>query len=116
MQRHNSGSHPRLSRRGVVRALGASAAALTLGGSLSHVAAQTSTPESSSVAESLMYTLVERRTVNPVSMEETIERGQREFFPLLLAAPGVVSFSLARHRCAECHEHGDHRLGEPGAG
>ena len=94
MQRHDSRSHPRLSRRGVLGALGASAAALSQGGSLSRVTAQPSTPESSPATESMMYTLVERRTVNPATIEETIQRGQREFFPLLLAAPGFVSFSL----------------------
>ncbi len=94
MQRHNSVSHSSLSRRGAVGALVASAAALSLGGYLSRVTAQTATPENSPAKESLMYTLVERRTVNPATIEETIQRGQSEFFPLLLAAPGFVSFSL----------------------
>jgi hypothetical protein len=55
-----------------VGAIGVSAAALSLGGHLSRVTAQTSTPESSPAKESLMYTLVERRTVNPATIEETI--------------------------------------------
>ena len=41
-----------------------------------------------------MYTIVERRTVNPATIEETIRRGQSEFFPRLLAAPGFAGFSL----------------------
>jgi hypothetical protein len=94
MQRHYSVSPSSLSRRRTVAALGVSAAALSLGGSLSRVTAQSSTPQSSPGTESLMFSLVERRTVNPATIEETIQRGQSEFFPLLLAAPGFVSFSL----------------------
>ena len=93
MPRHNSVSTSSLSRRTAVRALGA-AAALSLGGHLSRAATQTATPESSLAKESLMYTIVERRTVNPATIEETIRRGQSEFFPRLLAAPGFAGFSL----------------------
>ena len=93
MQRHNSASPSSLSRRGAVGALAAATAALSLGGSLNRVTAQPATPERSPAKESLMYSLVERRTVNPATIEETIQRGQSEFFPLL-AAPGFVSFSL----------------------
>ncbi len=93
MPRHNARLLSGLSRRTAVRAFGA-AAALSLGGHLSRAVAQTATPESSLAKESLMYTIVERRTVNPATIEETIRRGQSEFFPRLLAAPGFAGFSL----------------------
>lgn len=41
-----------------------------------------------------MYTWVERRKVNMARVQETMERGQRDFFPKLQAAPGFQSFSL----------------------
>ncbi len=41
-----------------------------------------------------MYTIVERRKVNPETMQETIQRGQGEFFPHLQAAPGFTGFYL----------------------
>ncbi len=41
-----------------------------------------------------MYTMVERRKVNPESIHETIQRGQSEFFPQLRAAPGFTGFYL----------------------
>lgn len=41
-----------------------------------------------------MYTMIERRTINRGRLQETIQRGQREFFPPLQRAPGFVSFSL----------------------
>src|SRR5215210_154468 len=94
MQRHKAIADSTLSRRRAVRGLGASAVALSLVGHLSRATAQMATPKSSPVKESLMYTIVERRTVNPETIEETIQRGQSEFFPRLLAAPGFVSFSL----------------------
>jgi hypothetical protein len=81
-----------LSRRMALGPLGASA--LSLGGHPSRASAQPATPESSLAKESLMYTIVERRTVNPATIQETIQRGQFEFFPLLLAAPGFSGFYL----------------------
>ena len=41
-----------------------------------------------------MYTWVERRTVNPERLHETIERAQSAFFPKLQQAPGFTGFSL----------------------
>lgn len=41
-----------------------------------------------------MYTWVERRKVNPERLQETIQRGQRDFFPKLQAAPGFAGFYL----------------------
>jgi heme-degrading monooxygenase HmoA len=39
-----------------------------------------------------MYTIVERRKVNPERLQETLERAQSEFFPHLQQAPGFISF------------------------
>ncbi len=41
-----------------------------------------------------MYTEVERRTINHARMQETIERAQKEFFPHLQQAPGLIGFYL----------------------
>lgn len=41
-----------------------------------------------------MYTVVERRTINPERLQETIQRAQRDFFPKLQAAPGFNGFHL----------------------
>lgn len=41
-----------------------------------------------------MYTLIERRTINPAKADETAARGQREFFPKMQKAPGFNSFYL----------------------
>src|SRR6476659_716095 len=41
-----------------------------------------------------MYTMIERRGVNAASMDETVQRAQREFFPKLQAAPGFIGFYL----------------------
>ncbi len=41
-----------------------------------------------------MYTIVERRKVNPETIQETMQRGQSEFFPKLQAAPGFTGFYL----------------------
>ena len=41
-----------------------------------------------------MYTLVERRKVNPERMQETVQRAQSTFFPKLQQAPGFTGFSL----------------------
>ncbi len=93
MNRHPMFSLSGFSRRAALGRAAAAGAVLGLSG-LRRAAAQTGTPESSPATESLRYTLVERRTVNPATIEETIQRGETEFFPLLLAAPGFVSFSL----------------------
>src|SRR4051794_31211944 len=42
----------------------------------------------------VVYTEVERRGVNPATIDETIRRGQVEFFPKLQAAPGFIGFYL----------------------
>jgi heme-degrading monooxygenase HmoA len=94
MQRHNSVPVSRLSRRRALGVLGASAGALSLGGYLNRAAGQSITPVSSPAEASLMYTIVERRTVNPETIEETVQRAQTEFFPRLLAAPGFSGFYL----------------------
>src|SRR5438067_1932587 len=44
--------------------------------------------------ESPMYTMIERRKVNPAALQETIERAQAEYFPKVQAAPGFVGFYL----------------------
>ena len=41
-----------------------------------------------------MYTMIERRSVNAASMDETVGRAEREFFPKLQAAPGFIGFYL----------------------
>ncbi len=41
-----------------------------------------------------MYTMIERRGVNPARMDETVQRAQAEFFPKLQAAPGFIGFYL----------------------
>ena len=41
-----------------------------------------------------MYTVVERRTTNRESLQETGERAQSEFFPKLQQAPGFIGFYL----------------------
>ncbi len=41
-----------------------------------------------------MYTMVERRSANPETMEETVQRAGSEFFPKLQAAPGFTGFYL----------------------
>ncbi len=41
-----------------------------------------------------MYTVIERRTVNRERIQETVQRGQSEFFPQMQHAPGFVSFSV----------------------
>jgi heme-degrading monooxygenase HmoA len=41
-----------------------------------------------------VYTMIERRSVNQASMDETIQRAQIEFFPKLQAAPGFIGFYL----------------------
>jgi len=41
-----------------------------------------------------MYTMIERRKVNPVRVQETIERAQAEYFPKVQAAAGFVGFYL----------------------
>ena len=41
-----------------------------------------------------MYTIIERRTINPTRLQETMERAQREFFPHLQTAPGFSGFYL----------------------
>ena len=41
-----------------------------------------------------MYTIVNRRKINRDRMQETIQRGQSEFFPKLRQAPGFVGFYL----------------------
>jgi heme-degrading monooxygenase HmoA len=41
-----------------------------------------------------MHTVVERRQVNLERLQETMQRGEREFFPALRAAPGFVGFYL----------------------
>ena len=64
-----------LSRRVALGALGASVIALGLGDRLGHAAGQTPAPDCSPAKECLMYTVVERRTVNPATIEETIRRG-----------------------------------------
>ncbi len=48
-----------------------------------------------------MYTIVERRTINPDSMQETMQRGESEFFPKLRAASGFTGFYLVNDQ-----EHG----------
>jgi heme-degrading monooxygenase HmoA len=42
----------------------------------------------------VVYTEVERRGVNAETIDETIRRGQVEFFPKLQAAPGFIGFSV----------------------
>jgi quinol monooxygenase YgiN len=41
-----------------------------------------------------MYTTIVRRTFDPARMQETRERAQREFFPTLQQAPGLIGFYL----------------------
>ena len=41
-----------------------------------------------------MYTMVERRTANSATMDETVQRAHSEFFPKLQAAPGFIGFYL----------------------
>jgi len=41
-----------------------------------------------------MYTVVERRAINRDRLQETFQRGQSEFFPKMLRAPGFVGFYL----------------------
>jgi hypothetical protein len=41
-----------------------------------------------------MYTLIERRKVNPARVQDAIERARAEYFPKLQAAPGFVGFYL----------------------
>lgn len=41
-----------------------------------------------------MYTMVERRTINTATIQETVQRAQSEFFPKLQSAPGFVGFYL----------------------
>lgn len=41
-----------------------------------------------------MYTWVERRRVNPSSLQETVQRAQVDFFPKLQKAPGFINFYL----------------------
>ncbi len=41
-----------------------------------------------------MYTMIERRTINRERLQETVQRGQREFFPQLQRAPGFIGFYL----------------------
>ena len=41
-----------------------------------------------------MYTVVERRKINPERLQETMQRGQSEFFPKLQKAPGFTGFYL----------------------
>lgn len=43
-----------------------------------------------------MYAIVTRRTENPSTAQETIERAQRDFFPKLRQAPGFISLTLIR--------------------
>ncbi len=41
-----------------------------------------------------MYTLIERRRLNPDRAEETMRRAQSEFFPKVQQAPGFIGFYL----------------------
>lgn len=41
-----------------------------------------------------MYTIIERRKINPGTIQATVQRAQAEFFPKLQAAPGFNSFYL----------------------
>ena len=41
-----------------------------------------------------MYTVIQRRKLDPARQQETRERAQREFFPKLQQAPGFVGFYL----------------------
>ncbi|HET8626791.1 MAG TPA: antibiotic biosynthesis monooxygenase [Thermomicrobiales bacterium] len=41
-----------------------------------------------------MYTIVQRRRIDPARQQETRERAQRDFFPQLQRAPGFVGFYL----------------------
>lgn len=41
-----------------------------------------------------MYTTVVRRKFDPARVQETRERAQREFFPTLQQAPGLIGFYL----------------------
>jgi quinol monooxygenase YgiN len=41
-----------------------------------------------------VYTVIQRRTMNPASQQETLQRARSEFFPQLQRAPGFVSFYL----------------------
>jgi len=41
-----------------------------------------------------VYTITDRRTINPDRLDETTERAQSEYFPKLQAAPGFVGFYL----------------------
>jgi len=41
-----------------------------------------------------MYTEIERRTINQATIQETIERAQKEFFPKIQQAPGLIGFYL----------------------
>lgn len=41
-----------------------------------------------------MYTVIQRRKMNPARQQETLQRARTEFFPKLQQAPGFVSFYL----------------------
>jgi heme-degrading monooxygenase HmoA len=41
-----------------------------------------------------MYTLIERRRMNPERAEEAMRRAQSEFFPKLQQAPGLIGFYI----------------------
>ncbi len=41
-----------------------------------------------------MYTIINRRRIDPARQQETLARAQREFFPQLQQAPGFVGFYL----------------------
>ena len=41
-----------------------------------------------------MYTVIQRRKMNPALQQETLQRARTEFFPKLQQAPGFVSFYL----------------------
>jgi len=41
-----------------------------------------------------MYTIVERRHMNPERIPEAMARAQKEFFPQMQQAPGFVGFYL----------------------
>jgi heme-degrading monooxygenase HmoA len=41
-----------------------------------------------------MYTIINRRRIDPARQQETRERAEREYFPQLQRAPGFVGFYL----------------------
>ncbi len=41
-----------------------------------------------------MYTVIERRKVNPDGAQETMQRAQAEFFPRVQKAPGFIGLYL----------------------